>query len=365
MRQTGSKEIQMTRKDVLAAACSISAGLDVDRHGSAVILLDPRSGEIVYEGRLAHDRRTWQRFLNRLPGCRITAFYEAGPMGYTLCRRLHSLGVDCRVVAPSQVPKASNLQQTKTDRRDAFTLAQLYFHPPRSFVRVPDEQEEARRQLVRLREQLLEDKQRVMRRIKSLLLNYGFDPPADSGKSWSKAWRQWLRDLDPGFEELRFTLDVMLDELDSIEQQLERINERLRQLAKHPDYREAANRLMKIPGVGPLLTMTFLLELFRPEEFASAEALAAHCGLTPCEYSSGGKQRRGHITRWGPPALRRLLVEATWIWVSKDSQAQHRFQTIRAGKSPKVAVVGMARRLAVALWAMTVKKQEFAYHWKQ
>jgi transposase len=84
-----------------------------------------------------------------------------------------------------------------------------------------------------------------------------------------------------------------------------------------------------------------------------------------CEYSSGGKQRRGHITHWGPPALRRLLVEATWIWVSKDTQAQQRFHSIRAGKSPKVAIVGMARRLAVALWAMTVKKQEFAYHWKR
>jgi transposase len=355
----------MTRKHVLAAGRAISVGLDVDRHGSAMVLLDPGNGEIVYEGRLAHDLQTWQRFLTRLPGCGITAFYEAGPLGYTLCRRLRSLGVDCRVVAPSQVPKASNLQQTKTDRRDAFTLAQLCFHPPRSFVRVPGEQEEARRQLVRLREQLLEDKQRVMRRIKSLLLNYGFDPPADSGKSWSKAWRQWLRDLDPGFEELRFTLDVMLDELDSIEQQLERINERLRQLAKHPDYREAADRLMQIPGVGPLLTMTFLLELFRPEAFTSAEALAAHCGLTPCEYSSGGKTRRGHITRWGPPALRRLLVEATWIWIAKDAQARQRFHTLRAGKSPKVAVVGMARRLAVALWAMTVKKQAFAYHWQR
>jgi transposase len=354
----------MADKHVLAQDRPLAAGLDIDRRGSVILVLDPSSGEVVYEGRLAHDLQTWQRFLARLPGCRIAAFYEAGPLGYTLCRRLRNLGVDCRVVAPSQVPKASNLQQTKTDRRDAFTLAQLCFHPPRSFVRVPTEQEEARRQLVRLREQLLADKQRVMRRIKSLLLNYGFDPPADSGKSWSKPWRHWLRDLDPGFEELRFTLDVMLDELDGIEEQLARINERLRQLANHPDYREAADRLMQIPGVGPLLAMTFLLELFRPEAFDSADALAAHCGLTPCEYSSGGKTRRGHITRWGPPALRRLLVEATWIWISKDAQAQQRFHAIRAGKSPKIAVVGMARRLAVALWAMTVKQQAFAYHWK-
>jgi transposase len=338
--------------------------LDVDGRGAAVALLDVTSGELLFEGRLAHDVAAWQGLRARLPGCRIAAYYEAGPIGFTLCRRLTALGIDCRVVAPSQVPKAPNLKQTKTDRRDAFTLAQLYFHPPRSCVRLPSEQEEARRQLVRLREQLLEDKQRVMRRIKSLLLNYGFDPPAAAGSAWSKAWRQWLRELDPGFEELRFTLDVMLDELAGIEQQLERINQQLRQLVKHPDYREAADRLMQIPGVGVLLTMTFLLELFRPGDFATAEALAAHVGLTPCEFSTGGKPRRGHITHWGPPALRRLLVEAAWIWTYKDARAQQRLHTIRAGKSPKVAIVGMARRLAVAMWAMTVKQQAYAYRWK-
>ena len=353
----------MAGKTVLARERRLSAGLDIDQRGAVIALLDQTSGELIFEGKLGHDAEAWRSFLDRLPGCRIQAFYEAGPMGFVLCRRLVALGVECRVVAPSQVPKASNLQQTKTDRRDAFTLAQLCFHPPRSFVRVPTEQEEVRRQIVRLREQLLEDKQRVMRRIKSLLLNYGIMPPADSGPSWSKTYRQWLREFEPGFEELRFTLDVMLDELEGLEQQLERINERIRELSRHPDYRAASQRLMKIPGVGPLLAMTFLLELFRPKDFTSAETLAAHVGLTPCEYSSGGKQRRGQITHWGSPALRRLLVEATWVWTYKDHRAQQRFHTIRAGKSPKIAVVGMARRLAVAMWAMTVRQQEFAYHW--
>jgi transposase len=354
----------MAAKTILAEDRTLSAGLDVDGRGAAVALLDVTTGELIFEGRLAHDEATWEGFLARLPGCRIAAFYEAGPIGFTLCRRLIALGVQCRVVAPSQVPKASNLQQTKTDRRDAFTLAQLYFHPPRSFVRLPSEAEEARRQLVRLREQLLEDKQRVMRRIKSLLLNYGLSPPPEAGPAWSRTYRQWLRDCPLNFEELRFTLDVMLDELDALEQQLERINQRLRELARHPDYRATAERLMQISGVGPLLTMTFLLELFRPAEFASAEALAAHVGLTPCEYSSGGKQRRGHITHWGPPALRRLLVEAAWVWCYKDDHAQLRFRTLRAGKSPKIAIVGMARRLAVAMWAMTVRQEEYAYRWR-
>jgi transposase len=351
----------MAPKAILAQGRTLSAGLDVDHRTAMVVLLDVASGEIVYEGRLNHDAATWRTFLARMPDCRVWACYEACGLGFTLYRTLRALGVDCHVVAPSQVPKTANQPQTKTDRRDALTLAQLYFHPPRSFVRVPSEQEEARRQLVRLREQLLEDKQRVMRRIRSFLITYGV--PAPEEKSWSRAYREHLRTLVLPFEELRFTLDVMLEELEGIEQQLDRINERLRQLSRQDDYRAASQRLMTIAGVGPVLAMTFLLEEFRPEEFANAETFAAHVGLTPGEYSSGTRIHRGHITHWGSPPLRRLLVEASWTWVRKDEQAQQRFATIRAGKAPKIAIVGMARRLAIAMWAMTVKQQPYAYHW--
>ncbi|MBU1636431.1 IS110 family transposase, partial [bacterium] len=91
----------MADKLKMAQDRPLAAGLDVDRRGSVISVLDPSNGEIVFEGKLAHDIQTWQRFLARFPECRIGAFYEAGPLGYTLCRRLRSLGVDCQVVAPS------------------------------------------------------------------------------------------------------------------------------------------------------------------------------------------------------------------------------------------------------------------------
>jgi transposase len=351
----------MIRKSVLAQGRILSAGLDVDHRTAMVVLLDVASGEIVYEGRWTHDPQSWQVLLERLPACHIGAGDEACGLGFTLWPTLRALGVEVPVVAPSQVPKTPNQKQTQTDRRDALTLAQLYFHPPRSFVRVPTEQEEARRQLVRTRERLREDKQRVMRRLRSFLITYGI--PAPEGKPWSRTYRQQLPDLALTFEELRFTLNILLDELEAMEAQLERINERLRQLSRHPDYHAACQRLMAIAGVGPLLAMTFLLEFFRPQAFRKGVAVAAHAGLTPSEYSSGERLRRGRITHWGPPALRRLSVEASWTWVRKDPRARQRFETIRAGKALKVAIVGMARRLVVAMGAMTVKQEAYAYHW--
>ena len=109
--------------------------------------------------------------------------------------------------------------------------------------------------------------------------------------------------------------------------------------------------------------MAFLLEVFRPEDFPTAAKLASHLGLTQCEHSSGGRVRRGHITHWGPAHLRKLLVEAAWGWIRKDPQAMQRYLSIRSGKERKRAIVAMARRLAIAMWAMTVKEQDYNYRW--
>lgn len=160
----------MSAKRIIAQDQSIAIGLDVDYQGSALAILDTTNGDIIFEGRLPHEREAWLRLLERLPQCKIWACYETGGLGFHLCRMLCTLGVDCHVVPVTRIPKTAESRQQKTDRRDALSLAQLYFHPLRCFVRVPSEQEEADRQLIRTREQLLRHKVRVQLQIKSFLV---------------------------------------------------------------------------------------------------------------------------------------------------------------------------------------------------
>jgi transposase len=174
------------------AVRTISLGLDVDSETVMVVALDLSNGIIEFEGRLRYDEASWSKFQKRFEGCRIWAVYEAGPVGFGLCRMLRSLGIECEVVAPSAVPKSPVSKQTKTDRRDALALAQLSIYRPRSFVRIPTEQEEADRQLVRTRYQLQKDRVRVMTRIRSQLLNYGIRPPYRMAL-WTRRYRAWLR----------------------------------------------------------------------------------------------------------------------------------------------------------------------------
>jgi transposase len=105
-----------------------------------------------------------------LPGCRIWACYETGGLGFHLCRLLRTLGVDCQVAPVTRIPKTAESRQQKTNRRDALTLAQWYFHPLRHFVRVPTEQEEEDRPLIHTREQLLQNKMRIQTPIKAFLI---------------------------------------------------------------------------------------------------------------------------------------------------------------------------------------------------
>ncbi len=354
----------MSAKRIIAQNQAVAIGLDVDYQGAALALLDTANGEILYEGRLAHDRETWVGFLQRLPGCRIWACYETSGFGFHLCRLLRTLGVDCRVVPVSKIPKTAESRQLKTDRRDALSLAQLYFHPPRSFVRVPTEQEEEDRQLIRTREQLLQNKVRVQLQIKAFLVFHQVRWPAGVPANWSLAFREWLHNHPCRSRELNECLQLELDQLRYVEQLIKRVNQQIKALSRTERYRAACRRLtLQVDGVGPLTAMTFLCEVFRPADFPTAEALAAHVGLTPCEYSSGKQHRYGHITHWGPPHLRKMLVEAAWTWVRKDAQARQRFLAIRAGAKPKIAIVAMARRLAIVLWAMTVKEQDYQYRW--
>ena len=351
----------MSKGQGIAQGVVLSMGLDVDAKTSFVSVVDVATGELVYEGRVNHTEVAWDRFLTRFSSCRIWACYEAGLTGFSLCRRLRARGIDCKVVAPSQMAKSPEAKQRKNDRLDALALAKLYWNPPRSWVRVPTEQEEADRQVMRTREQLVADRVRIMSRIKSLLLFHDLQPEAGIKATWGKRYRQWLAECDCA-QPVRIALDALLHALAGLEPQIARLTRAIREMNRSDRYHEAADRLAAIPGVGPLLINAFLTELFRPEAFENSKQVASHFGLTPREWSSAFRLRQGHITRWGPSHVRKQAIEAAWVWVMRDGAAHAKYIRIRAGKERKIAIVAMARTLLTVMWKMTVQQQPYCYN---
>jgi transposase len=283
--------------------------------------------------------------------------YEAGPTGFGLARRLAAEGYKARVIAPSTL-LAPVGAEAKTDRLDCRKLAAFARKGLLRPVRVPTEPEEADRQVLRLREQLVRKARTAQQQIKAFLLRHGLGEPAGLAK-WTAAAVAALRALELG-PELRFCPDVMLEELEHARKQVNRLTARLRELAGGERHGAAAATLRTVPGVGLITAMAFRLELPEPSRFAREGQVARMLGLAPQVRQSGPTRREGGLLKSGNSRVRTALVEAAWVWVRRDESAAAKYRRLVSNTgSGKKAIVGMARKLGVQLWRMSIRGEPY------
>ena len=287
--------------------------------------------------------------------CRVV--FEAGPTGYALARSLARAGVSATVVSPAQTPRPARIE-AKSDRLDCRRLAQFAEQGLLRPVAVPSDQEDHDRQVVRLRDQLLRKRRRTKQQIRSFLLYHGLSEPTGL-TGWSKACLQALRVMRIP-ELVRFSLDILLDELAHLEELFRRVEQQLVLLARQPRHAVAVEHLMSHPGVGRTTAMTFLTEVYRPERFTREGQLAKYVGLAPLIRQSGNTRREGALIKAGREHLRSLLVEAAWVWIRRDASAVEVYRRLvhNTGSSQK-AIIGMARRLAIRLWIMLLRQEDY------
>jgi len=282
---------------------------------------------------------------------------EAGPTGFALARRLRAAGLAAEVIAPSKTPTLPGTED-KCDRLDRRKLAAFAQKGLLSPIRVPTDREEADRQVVRLREQLVRKLRSIQQQIKAFLLQHGIAEPEGLGH-WSRQAIASLGALELDAE-LRFCLDVLLDERGHAVEQVARVSRRLEELMRTERHRGAVGVLRSVPGVGPVTAITFRTELPAPERFRDGGQVARMVGLTPHVHQSGGSRRGGRLLKSGDARLRTVLVEAAWRWVAGDEAAKAKYRRLAASTgSGKKAIVGMARRLTVLLWRMSVSGEPY------
>ena len=283
--------------------------------------------------------------------------YEAGPTGFRLARALREAQLCVDVIAPGKVPQPAN-RGNKSDRIDCRKLALYAEKDLLSAVAIPSEDEEASRQITRLREQVIKKIRRVKQQIKSLLLQHAIAEPPGLAQ-WSLAGVAALRKCRVR-EELRFVIDTLLGELETLTKALRRTEQRMRRMARQRRYRVGEELLRSHPGVGPITAMTFLTEVYRPERFDEKCELTSYCGLAPRVCQTGESRQEGPLIKGGRKGLRRLLVEAAWVWIARDPAAMacYRRLVFNTGKSQK-AIIGMARRLAIHLWCMVTRGEVY------
>ena len=281
---------------------SMFVGLDVHKETIDVSIAEgDRRGEVRHYGVIKSDLEPLDKVVRalRAPNRRLHFVYEAGPCGFGIHRHLTSHGEDCVVVSPSMIPKRSG-ERMKTDRRDSEMLARLHRAGELRAIYVPDDTDEAMRDLVRAREDAVVVGTQAKYRLKAFLLRQGRRYPGREG--WTLPYRRWLTDLSFPSGAQHIALQEYRDAIGETEQRIDRLTEQLRQLAPAWRWAPVVDAFQALRGVSFITGVSLVAELGDLKRFRQPRELMAYLGLVPSEHSSGPRVRRGAITKAGNPS---------------------------------------------------------------
>jgi len=317
-------------------------GSDFHPSWQQVSWLNKKTGE-TGDQKLVHEPGAVEKFYRQFPaGSRIGM--EATGNCQWFVELLASLGHEVLIGDAAKI-RASDSRQQKHDKRDARLLVQLLAEDRFPQIWVPSREQKDLRQLLIHRYKLVRIRAQVKNGLQHLAMNQGV---LKKRKLWSVAGQKALRELPLASWASRRREDLlkMMSELDA------KINLLDQAVAEAAEKDEKARLLMTQPGVGPITSLAFLLTMGDVSRFRRGKQVASYLGLIPREYSSGGHQRLGSISKQGNTFLRMLLVEAAQGAVRCDPEFRKEYLH-RCHKKPKgVAKVAAARKLAIRLYWM-------------
>jgi transposase len=292
----------------------------------------------------------------------VRSCYEAGRDGFWLHRWLEAQGIDNVVVDSSSIEVSRRARQAKTDRLDALGLLALLQRWARGetralrVVHVPTPEAEAARQLTREITTVRIDRRAVRNRIQGLLAAQGIRCtvtrqflerlPAlqtGDGRPLAAAWRdrlarEWghLQVLERRLTTLQTIRDAAIATAD----------DRVAQVAQ---------RLCQLRGVAETSAAIYSAELLGTRTFANGRQLGALIGLVPVPYRSDQRVQDQAISKAGRTELRRVSIQLAWAWLrwQPDSALTAWFQrrfAAAGGRSRRIGIVAVARKLVIALW---------------
>jgi transposase len=317
-------------------------GSDFHPSWQQVSWLNQETGE-TGDVRLVHELGAVEKFYQQFPaGSRVGM--EATGNCQWFVELLTSLGHEVLVGDAAKI-RASDARQQKHDKRDARLLVQLLAEDRFPQIWVPSREQKDLRQLLIHRYKLVRIRAQVKNGLQHLAMNQGV---LKKHKLWSKVGQRALCELPlaPWASRRREDLLKMMSELDAKIDLLDQA------VAEAAEKNENARLLMTQPGVGPITSLAFVLTMGDVSRFPRGKQVASYLGLIPREYSSGGHQRLGSISKQGNTFLRMLLVEAAQGAVRCDPAFRNEYLHRCHSKPKGVAKVAAARKLAIRLYWM-------------
>lgn len=273
------------------------------------------------------------------------AVYEAGYFGFWIARQLKSMGVECMVVNPADIPTMDKEKDKKEDGRDSRKLARQLSSGSLDGIFIPSQEHEADRDLVRRRGTLVTLRTRVKNQIKAILERYDKRYPQGEFGNWSRSYLKWLDALDMGQESATLTLKSLLRSLREAEANIKDHNKLLRDLAKKPRFAHLVKLLKEIPSVGPVTAMVLMTELGDVSRFKTLDKLCSFVGLVPSTQSSGEREKAGKMSNRGNAHIKAVLIECAWVARRQDAALALSYENLAKRMKGQKAIIRIAKKL--------------------
>ena len=331
---------------------TVTIGLDLGKSVFQVHGVDA-GGAVVVQRRLTRGKVL--AFFAKHPSCLVGM--EACAAAHHWGRELSKLGHRVRLMPPRYVKPY--VKRQKNDAADAEAICEAVTRPTMRFVEIKTCEQQGTLVLHRVRLMLTRQRTQLSNAIRGHMAEYGLVAPVG---------RNGLQRLiailgNPDDERVpavaRASLAPLVCQFGLVNDQVLDNDRRVRASARST---EIGCRLMEVPGVGPVLASAMVAAVPDPAAFKSGRDLAAWIGLVPRQNSSGGKEKLGGITKQGDRYLRQLLVAGALAVI----RYAHRHGTKRpwlvhllARRSPKIAAVALANKMARMIWAMMMTGERY------
>jgi transposase len=332
------------------------AGLDVSVKETSVCIVDER-GKIVREVKVASEPEALLQVLGN-PAYRFKRIgLEAGPLSQWLFSGLAEASLPVICVETRHMRAVLRAQINKTDRNDARGMAQMMRAGIYRPVHVKTLRSQKLRMLLTHRKLLQSKAIAIDNDLRGTLRNFGLKV----GMVGTGKFEARIRELVENLPDLAMLVEPMLIVRRALREQFVILHRRLLAIVRDDDI---CRRLMTVPGVGPVVALTYRATVDVPARFRTSKTVGAAFGLTPSMHQSGESERTGAISKCGDEMMRVMLYEAAQIMLvrsAKWSWLKAWAMKIARHRGMKKAIVALARRLAVVMHRIWIDGTEFRW----
>lgn len=301
-------------------------------------------------------KKKLKEFMLRQSPCMVGM--EACGTAHYWARLFRSWGHEVRLMAPQFVKPY--VKSNKNDAVDAEAICEAMQRPNMRFVAIKEIEQQDIQSIHRMRSLITDRRTALVNQIRGLLMEFGIDIPKGR-KHVNKALPSILEDAENGLSYLfRQELFELYQDLQHLDERVAHYDLKIGSLAQHS---EQAKWLMTIPGVGPMIATALLAAIGDIRAFNSGRELAAWLGLTPRQYSTGGRQTLLGISKRGDIYLRKLLIHGARSvvkWVDKKEDMTSLWaKSVKERRNFNIASVAMANKIVRVAYALLSKGESF------